>query len=156
MKNVFNLPINSARRVFVSVRMNAMSRPVRKFRIIPRVSMCSDPTDLPPFFKITDDDGTASSFLKALTDFRLDAALGFISKNFASSIDVYDLASTFEGTAACKMVCAEFASCPRNCKVKSVLVMDGQNAPCAVVHLRMIREPDSVSNWKIYSVEKES
>ena len=155
MKNI-NLPINSGRRVFASLRVNSMAGPAHRFRIAPRASVCQNLAGLSPFFKITDDDGAASSFLKALTDFRLEAALGFVSKNFASSIDVYELASTFEGTAACKMVCAEFASCPRNCKVKSVLVMDGQNAPRAVVHLRMIREPDSVSNWKIYSVEKES
>jgi len=133
--------------------MNVMARAVRKF--LAPMHTCPAPDDATPFFKITDDDGTASSFLKALTDFRLEAARGFISKNFASSIDVHELAATFEGAAACKMVCAEFASCPRNCKVKSVLVMDEQCAPCAVVHLRMIREPDSVSNWKIYSVEKE-
>ena len=116
----------------------------------------TDQADTAPFFKITDDDGTASSFLQALTDFRLEAARGFISKSFASSIDIHELAATFEGVAACKMVCAGFSNCPKNCKVKSVLMMDGQNAPCALVHLRLIREPDSVSNWKIYSVEKES
>ena len=155
MTNVVSIPINNGRRVFPGARLNALSRSPHKFRIAPKVLACRNPDDLPPFFKITDDDGTASSFVKALTDFRLDAARGFISKNFVSSIDVHELAATFEGAAACKMVCAEFSSCPRNCKVKSVLVMDGENAPCAVVHLRMIREPDCVSSWKIYSVEKE-
>ena len=139
----------------MSVRMNNAAPPY-KSSMPSRVSAYPGQSDLAPFFKITDDDGTASSFLKALTDFRPDAARCFISKNFAASIDVYDLAATFEGAAACKMVCAEFEGRPKHCKVKSVLVTGGQDASCAVVHLRMIREPDSVSNWKICSVEKES
>lgn len=123
-----------------------------KFRLSAATGLISDNA---PFFKITDDGGTASSFLEALTNFKFETARGFISKSFASRIDVRELATILEGGASCKlMVRAEFGTCPRNCKVKSVLVKDG--ASCAVVHLRMIKEPDGVSNWKIYSVERES
>ena len=156
MTNVVSLPIDIGRRVFKTARLAALARSDSIFSSVPCGLPSRNPSGPAPFFKITDDDGTASSFLDALTSFRLDAARGLISKNFAGSIDVYDLAATFNGAEACKMVCAEFTSCPRNCKVKSVLVTDRQDAPCTVVHLRMIREPDSVSNWKIYSVEKES
>ena len=133
--------------------MNAAARcGAYKFRIAPATHRSVDNA---PFFKITDDDGAASSFIEALTNLKFETARGFISKSFASRIDVRELATILEGGAACKlMVRAEFGTCPRNCKVKSVLVKDG--ASCAIVHLRMIKEPDSVSNWKIYSVERES
>jgi len=105
---------------------------------------------------VADDRATARSFMDALTSCRLDAAQGLVSKSFAGSVDVYELAAAFEGSAACKMIDAGLVSCPRNCKVKSVMVMDSSSALCAVLHLHMLREPDSVSNWKIYSVERES
>ena len=153
MIRIASLPINIARRVFPRVQLHPAARPAYKFRLAAATHPIADNA---PFFKITDDDGTASSFLDALTNSRLETARGFISKNFASSIDVRELATILDGGASCKLLaCAEFSNCPRNCKVKSVLVRDG-DASCAVVHLRMIKEPDSVSNWKIYSVERES
>jgi len=147
-----SLPIKGSRDVFRKLRVNALARPAYKFRVSEARGLIADNA---PFYKITDDDGTASSFLEALTNFKLETARGFISKSFTSRIDVRELATILEGSAACKlMVRAEFGNCPRNCKVKSVLVKDG--ASCAIVHLRMIKEPDSISNWKIYSVERES
>jgi len=150
---ISSIPINIKQSVFPSARLKALARSVTYK--LGAATPC--PETPPPYFKITDDDGTASLFLEALSDFRLDAARGLISKNFAGSIDVLELAAFLEGSAAYKpLVRAEFSSCPKNCKVTSVLMAGGENAAEAIVHLRMIKEPDSISCWKIYSVEREN
>ena len=157
MTRIASLPSYAAKNAFVKVRnRNGFGLP----RIFKLWNISERYIDTAPFFKITDDGGTASSFLDALADFKLDTARGLISKGFADSIDVCELAQVLDGGATYKLfVCAEFAKCPKSCKVKSVLFQSqsgGNSAPDAIVSLRMMREPDSASSWKIYSVERES
>ena len=148
-----SLPINNTQRAFVAIRKPAFSRENGlACRLTSLASLGAG--QRAPFLKIVDDDGTASSFLDALTNLKLETARALISKNFTTEVDVEELAETFEGAAACKMISTRPAHCPRNCKVKSVMVVeDGRHT---VLHLRMLHEPDSSSNWKIYSVERES
>lgn len=144
------LPIKYIRRVFPGTRLGVVARSPVKINLTRLEAEASS------FYKISDDDMTASSFLQALWDFKLEAARSFLSKHSAPSIDLGELALMLEGAAAYKpLIRAEFFQCPKNCKVESVLVTCGQGSPEAIVHLRMIKEPDNISSWKIYSVEKE-
>lgn len=103
-----------------------------------------------------DEDSTAQCFLAALRQAEQDNARCYLSKNFADTIELGELTDVFASPNVYKMLLgAEFEKAPKNSRIKSVLVIDALRKPSALIHLRMIREPDNFSNWKIYSVERE-
>ncbi len=103
---------------------------------------------------------TARLFVDALSSFRRDDAKALISKNFQQDFDLDELSDFFNraglGCYKC-LINLEFNPRPKNCKTNSILILNkgqGQQAQ-AIIHLHMIKEPDNLSNWKIYGIEKE-
>jgi hypothetical protein len=106
------------------------------------------------FIAIHDADNTAHRFLNALVCFEHEDAKSYISKNFVRDFDLNKLSAFFHGADMYKkLLCVEFTPAPRNCATNSILVMGKGGS--SIIHLRMIHEPDSVSNWKIYSIDRE-
>ena len=99
----------------------------------------------------SDEEATARCFLQALRQPEYDGATLYLSKNFAERIPLVELANAVSESSY-KLICgAEFDNPPKNSRTRTVLLLDSAN----ILHLRMIREPDSFANWKIYQVDIE-
>jgi hypothetical protein len=106
------------------------------------------------FVSVQDADTTASQFLNALARLEHEDAKAYISKNFVRDFDLIQLSQFFQNLEGYKsLLRMEFNPGPKNCATNSFLVLKDDSV--SIIHLRMIREPDGVSNWKIYGIDQE-
>ena len=111
-----------------------------------------------PFFSVLDDDKTIKLFLDALANNRYEDAKAYISKRCSYEFDFQELSNFFDRTDNYKcLLNMPFSKAPKNCKIKSLLVMKTINnsKENSIIHLQMIEEPDKFGKWKIYGIEKE-
>jgi len=104
-----------------------------------------------PFFQ--DENQTVKSFVDALAGSRFDDARAYISKPYADVFDLDELSDYFSENKVCVSAAVAFRKAPRNCLTKSILMREKDRD--SVIHLHMVREPDSFGNWKIYGIDKE-
>lgn len=109
------------------------------------------------YLSFSDEENTVKLFVDALTRSRLEDARVYISKNYAKDFDLNELSDYFHTMCNYKnLIKAEFNEAPKNCKTNSILVLSCDNKRGDnIVHLHMIKEPDSFSKWKIYGIDKE-
>ena len=109
-----------------------------------------------PCFASPDDDNTVKLFLDAVSKWRFDEAKAYFSKNFHDDFDESIFEELFANTTNYKKLYkAEFSERPRNCKTDSVLLLEEAGKKGIIMHLHMMKEPDSYSKWKIYRIETE-
>ena len=109
-----------------------------------------------PCFASADDDNTVKLFLDAVSKWRFDEAKAYFSKNFHDDFDESIFEELFANTTNYKKLYkAEFNESPRNCKTDSVLLLEEAGKKGIIMHLHMMKEPDSYSKWKIYRIETE-
>ncbi len=107
-----------------------------------------------PFFSIPNANGTVKSFLEALNNKYIDEAMGYISKNVIEPVNFEDIYSIFEGVKSYKYLISVKKSSPSLRQV-SIAVKKQPKSKIEIINLKMINEPDSFGNWKIYHIEKE-
>ena len=88
-----------------------------------------------------------------------EAALPFISKNYADIVDLGAVRDFLEGVPpnriCARVLKAQYASEPRNCITSSVAVFDEKRNVKRLLHMHMVSEPNQYGQWKIYAVEQE-
>ena len=134
----------------IPLQRRAFTMPVK----LPQSRYHADFESEKPFFNILNDSGVASRFLEAVAADREDA-WAFVSKNFVNAIDLDALRDVLGGSEQGRIYRASFNRDPKNCSTSSVLVMNPERGEKSILHLHMIREPDSFGQWKIYGVEQE-
>lgn len=102
-----------------------------------------------------DGESTVRCFLQALRHPEYGEARLYLSKNFADTIPLGELADAITGSSYKLVLGAEFDKPPKNSITKSVLLLDAAKNPGDILHLRMIKEPSPAGCWKIYRVERE-
>ncbi len=114
--------------------------------------------------KHAEEASTVKLFLDAISNFSYDEAMTYMSKATASPSNLLALSDIFYDMQHYKhLVKAEFDKRPKNYKTNSILVMADDSGEesndgfkkGSIVHLHMVKEPDSISKWKIYSIERE-
>ena len=112
-----------------------------------------------PTLETTAETQTATRFLEAVS-INPESAWPFVSKVCAASLDLNDLhavlygANITTGNRLCsRVVTMPYAKIPQNCQTRSILIEDIENK-LWLLHLRMIKEPDRYSTWKIINVDK--
>jgi hypothetical protein len=110
-----------------------------------------------PHFNLLSDNGIAALFLETVAD-NPEEAWAFVSRYYAGSLDLYALHEVLGPTGS--VVCPCLINMPyeaesKNCRTRSVLVMDAERKEKRLLHLHMVREPDKYGSWKIYGVEQE-
>lgn len=94
---------------------------------------------------------TIESFLAALKYNPL-AAKSYISKNYVDKIDL-SMIPLPNGVSTPLLVRSDWKKTPHGCKGHTVLTFSEEGV--SFLHFYTFREPDVVSNYKIYCVEKE-
>jgi len=109
-----------------------------------------------PCYSSTEDDNTTTLFLDAVSKWRFDEAKVYFSKSFHDNFDESTFAELFSSTTNYKKLYkAEFSARPLGCKTDSVLLMEEAGKKGVIMHIHMMKEPDSYSKWKIYRIETE-
>jgi len=109
-----------------------------------------------PCFASTEDDNTVKLFLDAVSKWHFDEAKVYFSKSFYNDFDEATFIELFANTTNYKKLYkAEFYERPRNCRTDSVLLMEDAGKKDTIMHIHMMKEPDSYSKWKIYRIETE-
>ena len=111
-----------------------------------------------PFFTNSETDSIVKLFLDAVINWRHDDAKAYMSKALICDFTVSDVFDYFNDRTAYKnLVKVEFDDQPKNIKTNSVLVMANDKGVLkqTIIHFNLIKEPDSYSSYKIYSIERE-
>ncbi|MBR1738305.1 MAG: hypothetical protein IJ736_15080 [Firmicutes bacterium] len=105
-----------------------------------------------PFFQITEDSGTAKSFIDAIIHDRVYDARNYLSKVFVSDTD---WRKVFKDAYYYKQLTSVSNKNFSGYKVNSVMVMNKENKKKEIIHFYMVKEPDDFSSYKIIKITKE-
>lgn len=108
-----------------------------------------------PFFSLLNEDATPKIFIEAVKDNNNDDARAYLSKSLGSDVDLELVKKIFKAEYSYKYLIEVAFNGSRGHKVKSVVLTDNDSHIKEIVHFYMIKEPDSLSNWKIYKIVKE-
>lgn len=107
-----------------------------------------------PFFCVVNENCTPKSFIDAVMKDSYEDAESYISKNFASRVDIEDVKKLFKEDCTYKyLINIPFEKNDLN--VKSIMLKDKNSKFIGILHFYLINEPDIFGNWKIYKVVKE-
>ncbi|MDR3092262.1 MAG: hypothetical protein LBU36_08785 [Clostridiales bacterium] len=106
-----------------------------------------------PFFSIADENGTAGLFIDAVLSGQVETAERLVSRSVPANIDFYEVRALLESAADYKRL-SSFGRPPRLCKTESLLVINKESRN-RVIHVRLVRESDKYSKWKVVGVEAE-
>lgn len=108
-----------------------------------------------PFFSLLKEDETPKIFIEAVKDNNNDDARAYLSKSLGNDVDLELVKKIFKADYSFKYLIEVAFNGSRGHKVKSVMLTDNDSRIKGIVHFYMIKEPDSLSNWKIYKIVKE-
>lgn len=103
-----------------------------------------------PFFTVRNKRETVSCFIDAINSNKYDTALSFISKR-VTNIDFNELNDIFKNKKVCKCVVV-YKPKGSNNKIVSVALGDIRNNIHEIIHVKMIKEPNKQSEWKICEI----
>lgn len=105
-----------------------------------------------PFFSLKNEKETLSSFIDAINSNMPESALSFVSSR-VSGIDINELEEIFKHKSVCK--CMAVLPYTHIKGYISVALQDTKSQKSEIVHVRMVKEPNSNSLWKIFEIIRE-
>lgn len=108
-----------------------------------------------PFFSLLNEDVTPRAFIEAVKGNNNEDARACLSKSLGGDIDLEVVKKIFKAEYSYKYLIEVSFNGSRGHKVKSVMLTDNNCRYKGIVHFYMIKEPDSLSSWKIFKIVKE-
>lgn len=103
---------------------------------------------------LADEGGVVAQFINAV-QYNPDDAWAFVSKMYSGSMDLQALRELFPGAQLCRRVSKAGIGGAGRFLTRSLYVDNAELNVRRLIHLRMVREPDKFSTWKICAVEQE-
>ena len=105
-----------------------------------------------PFFWIRNKKETINSFVDAVNSNKYDTALGLISKK-VTSIDLDEINDIFKNKIINKCIPIYKSNGVKG--FVSIALSDKKNQKSEIIHIKMIKEPNKLGEWKIYEIIRE-
>ncbi|GHU53422.1 hypothetical protein AGMMS49975_11440 [Clostridia bacterium] len=105
-----------------------------------------------PFFSILNESSTIRAFLDALSKGATSEAAGYLSQTARKNLDINELCAMVGSRDYKRLSGRRFIN--TGYKTDAILLIDNESIN-KIIHLHLVKEPDSVSKWKIFDVESE-